>query len=104
MLQPSYGALRTALIAYGTAAFALLFNRFFSSGAEDASAASKYFLAGIVLQLTLCAAHAIIKRQSWSRGSEQQTLLILELIADGATVALFALGTFEAIAGMMSSL
>lgn len=52
---------------------------------------------GLGLQLLLIAARALIKRQVREPLAAAQGLLILELVADGVTVLLFALATFGGI-------
>ena len=97
-----YGAARTALITYGIAAYTYLLAR--PGPADDAKAfgvgasASSFVLSGIVLQVLLIAARLVIKRVTNDRDITAQALGILELIADGVTVLLFAMATFGAIA------
>lgn len=83
----NYGAVRTALISYGIAAYAF----FVPHAGRD------YVLAGLGLQLALMAARALIKRQVRDADSAAQALFILELAADGVTVLLFALATLGGI-------
>jgi hypothetical protein len=96
-----HGAIRTALITYGVAVFTYLFTRHDSGASAEVlgSGVSARFvvLGGIVLQLLLIAVRALIKRYAPDRSSAVQGFMILELIGDGVTVLLFALGTFGAI-------
>jgi len=89
--QRVYGAVRTALIGYGAAAYAYFFFR-----AEPGSAHG-LVLSGIALQLLLVLARALIKRYAPDRASATQGMLVLELAGDGVTVLLFALATLGAI-------
>jgi len=97
----SYGALRTALITYGAAAFTYLLTR--PGSADEARAfgvggsASTFVLGGLVLQVLLVAARALIKRLATDRPIAAQAFMTLELIGDGVTVLLFALATPGAV-------
>ena len=99
MSQVPYGALRTGLIAYGTAAFTMLWTRsgLTENEAGAGVAASRYVLAGLGVQMLLIAARALIKRRAPDAASARRALAILELVADGVTVLLFAVGTLSAI-------
>jgi hypothetical protein len=97
----AYGALRTALISYGVAAFTYLFAR---AGATDEAkaigvggSASTFVLSGLALQVLLIVGRLVIKRLATDRDIAAQAFLILELLVDGVTVLLFALATFGAI-------
>jgi hypothetical protein len=97
-----YGAARTAFITYGIAAYTYLLAR---PGPADAAkafgvgaSASAFLLSGLGLQILLIAARFTIKRAMPDREMSAQALGIVELIADGVTVLLFAMATFGAIA------
>jgi len=92
-----YGAVRTALIGYGVAALTY-FQVSASSG--TASQAAGYWgsarglvLIGIGLQLILMLARALTKRYVADSASATQIMSILEIVADGVTVLLFAMAT-----------
>ncbi len=89
----AYGAFRTLLIGYGVALFSFLFTR---AGIHEPaeSIAEELLLGGIGLQAAALAARWLIKR----RGGPAQVLGVVDLIADGVTVLLFALATFQGIA------
>jgi hypothetical protein len=96
-----YGAARTALITYGIAAYTYLIAK---PGPADAAkafgvgaSASSFLLSGLGLQITVIAARLVIKRTIADQEMAAQALGILELIADGVTVLLFAMATFGAI-------
>jgi hypothetical protein len=95
------GALRTALIGYGVAAFSYLLARPGSAGEAKAlgfgGSASTFLLTGLGLQAFLIVARLVMKRLVPDRAVAGQLFLILELIGDGVTVLLFALATFGAI-------
>lgn len=98
--QRRYGVVRTTLITYGVAAFTYLFTRH-DSGAPaalgDSVSAQVLVLCGLGLQVLLLALRMLIKRYAPDRDSAVQGFMVLELIGDGVTVLLFALGTFGAI-------
>jgi hypothetical protein len=96
MLHPAYGAIRTALITYGTAAFTFLLTR---QGPTDGSSdrAQGLLIAGVCLQIAIIAARALLRRRVSDPDVLRQALLILEIAADGLTVLLFALATLGAI-------
>jgi len=99
--QRFYGVVRTTLITYGVAAFTYLFSQSTSSDPPQAfggfASAQSVVLGGLGLQLLLLAARALIKRYAPDRDSAVQGFIVLELIGDGVTVLLFALGTLGAI-------
>jgi hypothetical protein len=99
--QRAYGAVRTALVSYGVAAFSYLFSQFTPDDTPLALGgtipARSLVLLGLVLQLLLLAARALIKRHAPDHAAAVQGFLILELVGDGLTVLFFALGTFGAI-------
>lgn len=88
----AYGAFRTALIGYGVALFGFLFTR---SGihAPPESLAEELLVGGLALQVAVLAGRWLLKGEG-----RERLLGIVELIADGVTVLLFALATFQGIA------
>ena len=95
--QKLYGAVRTALVGYGVAALAFLGSRAAPAGTPASGESGiSLVLWGIGIQLALMAARALIKRRVADQAADK-LLLVLELIGDGATVLLFALGTFGTI-------
>lgn len=99
--QRFHGVVRTTLITYGVAAFTYLFSQSTSGDPPHAFGgtltAQSVVLGGLGLQLLLLAARALIKRYAPDRTSAVQGFIVLELIGDGVTVLLFALGTLGAI-------
>lgn len=92
-----YGAVRTALIGYGVAAFTY-FQVSASSGAASQAlgswaSARGLIVLGIGLQLILMLAPALTRRYVADPASATQIMGICEIIGDGATVLLFALAT-----------
>jgi hypothetical protein len=96
-----YGAFRTTLITYGVAAFSYILSRPDSARSLQAlggkGSAADYVLGGLLLQAVLLVARVLVKRYAPDRVAATQGLFIVELIGDGATVLLFALGTLGAI-------
>lgn len=97
-----YGAARTALITYGIAAYTYLLAR---PGPADATkafglgaSAASFVLSGLALQVLMIAARLMIKRVITDQQMAAQALDIIELVADGITVLLFAMATLGAIA------
>lgn len=96
-----YGAVRTALIGYGVAAFAYF--QFGSSPGIASQAlgnwgsARGFVLLGIGLQLILLLARALTKRYVADSASATQIMDVCEVIADGVTVLLFAMATLGPI-------
>ena len=101
-----YGAVRTALIGYGVAAFAYF--QFDSSPAIASQAAGTWgsarglVLLGIGLQLILMVARALTKRYVADEASATQIMDVCEVIADGVTVLLFAVATLGPITRLAS--
>ena len=99
--ERTYGVIRSALIGYGVAAFSYLFSR--SSALEAVNAgqaggsAQSLVLGGLVLQVLLIGVRALIKRKAPQSATATQGLMILELVADGVTVLLFAMATLGTI-------
>jgi hypothetical protein len=99
--QRSYGVIRSALISYGVAALTLLFSRSSglgsATGGEASSAAQTLVLGGLALQVLLIVAGALVKHRAPESETAAQALMVLELLADGVTVFLFAWATLGAI-------
>ena len=99
--QRTYGVIRSALIGYGVAALTYLFSR--SSALESTSAgqasgsAQTLVLVGLVLQVLLIGARMLVRRRASESNVAAQGLMILELVADGVTVLLFAMATLGTI-------
>ena len=99
--QRSYGVIRSALIGYGVAAFTYLLSR--SSALESAGAdqgfgsAQTLVLVGLALQVLLIGARMLARRRASESDVAAQGLMILELVADGVTVLLFAIATLGTI-------
>lgn len=87
--------MRTAIIGYGTAIYA-----WFNVGARSGQwgYAPALVLTGLGVQLALVFARVLVRRYVRDQAVAAQSMIILELIADGVTVLLFALATFGAIA------
>ena len=81
----SYGALRSALIGYGVLAFT-----FFPP-------TRTLMLWGVGVQIALMIARKLVERQVRDPAIAGQVLTLLELLGDGATVALFAIATLGGI-------
>jgi len=81
----SYGALRSALIGYGVLAFT-----FFPP-------TRALMLWGVGVQIALVIARKLVERQVRDPAIAGQVLTLLELLGDGATVALFAIATLGGI-------
>jgi len=81
----SYGALRSALIGYGVLAFT-----FFPP-------TRALMLWGVGVQIALVIARKLVERQIRDPAIAGQVLTLLELLGDGATVALFAIATLGGI-------
>jgi hypothetical protein len=96
-----YGAVRTALIGYGTAAFAFLEPVSLSGAAPQAPGLlgnpRAVVLLGVGLQLLLMIARTLIKRHAPDWAESGRSMLILETVADGVTVLLFAAATLGPI-------
>lgn len=98
--QRSYAAARTALIGYGVAAFSYLFSRSVPTDTIPVFGgipAWGLVLGGVGMQVLLIAIRALLRRRMSDQTSLAQGELVLELLGDGMTVLLFALGTFGAI-------
>jgi hypothetical protein len=108
-----HGALRSALIAYGIAAFVYFFPRPHPSADGEpmlvaATGALQMLLVGLALQIVSFAIRKIIMRYERKHGIEgflsPLALFIFELIVDAVTVLLFALATFRGLASFNSGL
>ena len=80
-----YTALRSALIGYGVLAFT-----FFPP-------TRTLMLWGIGVQVAVILVRQLIQRQVRDPALAGTALMVLELVADGVTVALFAIATFGGI-------
>lgn len=92
-----YGAVRTALIGYGVAAYSY-FQVSASSGTASQTpgnwgSARGFVLLGIGLQLVLLLARALTKRYVADSALAAQIMNVCEIVADGVTVLLFAMAT-----------
>jgi hypothetical protein len=89
------GPLRSALIAYGIAAFAFIVP-------ESSTGSRTMLIVGIAVQLIILLVRLLAKRL----GDElaPTAIAIAELIADGVTVLLFALATYMGILGSTAAL
>ena len=101
-----YGAVRTALIGYGVTAFAYF--QFGSSHGIASQAvgfwgsARGFVLLGIGLQLLLMLARTLTKRYVPEEALATQIMDVCEIVADGATVLLFAMATLGPITRLAS--
>jgi hypothetical protein len=83
--QRRYGGLRSALIGYGVLAFT-----FFPP-------TRTLMVWGLGVQLVTILVRWLIERRVRDPAVAGQALMIVELLADGVTVALFAIATFGGI-------
>lgn len=92
---------RTLLITYGIAIVSYLFTRTMPAGAPPASGmpvpAQGLVQFGLGLQIALLVAGALLRRRAPANAARLQLLPVLELLGDGLTVLVFALGTYGAI-------
>jgi hypothetical protein len=79
------GVLRSSLIGYGVLAFT-----FFPP-------TRTLMLWGVGVQIAVIVARQLIERQVRDPAISSQALTVVELLADGVTVALFAIATFGGI-------
>jgi hypothetical protein len=103
-----YGAVRTTLIGYGVAAYTF-FQVSASSGAASQAvgywgSARGFVLMGIALQLLLLLARALATRYVADSALSTQIMNLCEMVADGATVLLFAMATLGPIIQMGNDL
>jgi hypothetical protein len=99
--ERTYGAVRTILITYGVAASSYLSAQSVPDGVAVAYGgiftARSLVVLGLVLQLLMIGVRMLVRHKAPDAGAAAQGLLILELVGDGVTVLLFALGTFGVI-------
>ena len=95
--QRTYGVVRSTLIGYGVAALTFLFSRSSVFGVQTSSSAPTLVLAGLTLQVLLIAVRALIKHKAAESETATQGLMVLELVADGVTVFLFAWATLGTV-------
>jgi hypothetical protein len=91
----AWTAARSLIITYGIAAFSFFTLR--SAAAGTPASGTGMFVAGIVLQVAVWIANALIKRNIEDAELAAQANYIVALVADALTVMLFAIGTFRAI-------
>jgi hypothetical protein len=102
-----FGAIRSSLIGYGVLAFTVLWSRSdaLSDGSSGAGGSGRsWLLWGVGVQILMILAGRLIRRQSPDAASAEQGLMILELVGDAVTVALFATATFGAIMSSVASI
>ncbi len=99
---------RGILITYGVAAFSWFFARQLPGASASGTLfgnPSSLIALGLAIQIALLIVGRASKTRERERGEEgaaySQSTYVLELVADGATVLLFALGTFQAILASM---
>ncbi|MEO8186777.1 MAG: hypothetical protein ABI580_05360, partial [Burkholderiaceae bacterium] len=68
-----------------------------ATGGEASGSAHTLVLGGLALQVLLIAARALIKHKASESEAAAQGLMVLELVADGVTVFLFAWATLGAV-------
>jgi hypothetical protein len=85
--------IRTGLIGYGIIAYGYFVAR---PASPESGSATAYLLSGVGVQILLAVARMLVKRRVTDQDIARQSLFILELVGDAATVFLFALGTFHA--------
>ncbi len=98
----TYGALRTALIGYGTVAAAYLIPRN-AEGLGGFASASSLMIAGVIVQIALLLVHALVRRRVSDGQIAAQLSALIELVGDSVTVLLFALGTLGPILATQNS-
>lgn len=96
------GTIRSAIIAYGIGAFALLVTRSGDGPTAGVPRQVLYMvLTGLGLQALLLVVRTLAARYERSAGLEGQlsplAVYLFELIADGVTVLLFALATYRGV-------
>ena len=108
-----HGAIRSALIAYGIAAFVYFFPPPRTNGDGEpvlvaATSALQILLVGLALQIVSLAIRKIVTRYERKHGMEgflsPLALFIFELVVDAVTVLLFALATFRGLASFDNGL
>jgi hypothetical protein len=103
------GRVRGILIAYGVAAFTWFFSQRIPQPTPDASPGALSPIAiGLLVQILLFVARIAVKRYERENAMDGElyprAMYIIELLADGVTVLLFAVGTFRAILGAVPEL
>jgi hypothetical protein len=83
----SIGAVRSALIGYGVLAFTFW------------APTRTLMIWGVVVQVAVIVARKLIERRVRDPAIAAQALTLVELLGDGATVALFAFATLGGIIG-----
>jgi hypothetical protein len=86
---------RSLIIGYGIAAFSFLMLRSDVSGFTAPGVSM--FVAGVVIQIAVWIANALVKRHIPDVESAARWQDIIALLADGLTVVCFAIGTFRAV-------
>jgi hypothetical protein len=89
------GTIRSAIIAYGIAAYAFIVP-------QSATGSRTMLLVGLAVQALVLLAGFIAKR--YAPDFSPAAIPIVELIADGVTVFLFALATYQGIFGRTAEL
>jgi hypothetical protein len=84
------GPARSALIAYGVAAFAFIVP-------QSSTGSRTMLIVGLVVQVVVVVARILATRHGGEISAT--AIAIVELIADGVTVLLFAIATFMGILG-----
>jgi hypothetical protein len=84
------GPARSALIAYGIAAFAFIVP-------QSSTGSRTMLIVGLVVQVVVLVARALATRHGGEISAT--AIAVVELIADGVTVFLFALATYMGILG-----
>lgn len=84
-----YAVVRTVLIGCGALGLSF-FQRDYSRG---------LMFAGVAMQGAVIVAGALLRRFLPGPAQASQAMLVLEIVADGVTVLLFALATFGELAG-----
>lgn len=97
MKRPDHTTLRAALVGYGIVAYTYFQVGSWSGTASQAlgnwGSARGFALLGLVLQVLLVLARALVRRYVLDDVLAAQVMMILEIIADGVTVMLFAMAT-----------
>ena len=88
----SSAGLRSALIGYGVLAFT-----FFPP-------TRTLMLCGVVAQVAVIVARKLVERRVRNPAIASQALMLIELLGDGATVALFAIATLGGIIGIQQQI
>lgn len=102
-MNARYARVRTILIGHGVIAAGWLTPQ---PGHADNLLGSPHtlMLCGIALQIVLAIVHALLRRYVADDDVSSRSSSVVELIGDGVTVLLFALGTLGTILGAASSM